>query len=310
MTPTDGHIAIIGTGLIGAGCAVVFARAGWTVRLFDRKLGAAEVAVRLVTEAAADLAEAGLIDTVVATAISARVFCAADLEACVENAVDVQESVPEKLDVKRAVFAALYPLVGPDCLIGPPTSSMPASVYTDHVACRARALLAHPVNPPHLVPLVEIVQAPWTEPESIQAVRGLLAAFGQAPIVLSREIEGFVLDRLQGVLLNEWWRLFHDGIASTDDVDTTIREGLGLRWSSMAPFETIDLNAPRGVDHAERLSPIYADIDRSRKERDSNWPRKAVCNAEAERRKLLRAEQLKARSLWRDRRLIALARHK
>ena len=128
--------------------------------------------------------------------------------------------------------------------------------------------------------------------------------------MLAREIDGFVVNRLQGALLEEAFRLVAAGAASIEDVDVAIREGLALRWSFMGPFETIDLNAPGGVrDYAERYQPIYARLFSTMQQR-VDWTGAAMDSIEAERRRRLPSEKLGERAAWRDRRLMALAAHK
>ena len=138
----------------------------------------------------------------------------------------------------------------------------------------------------------------------------LMTEVGQSPIRITREVDGFVLNRLQGALLNEAWALFEEGYASAEDIDKTVSEGLGLRWSFMGPFQTIDLNAPGGVaDYAARLSPLYHTVAQSRAE-PKPWSDKLVHDVEAERRIHLSLEDLASRREWRDRRLMALVAHK
>ncbi len=128
--------------------------------------------------------------------------------------------------------------------------------------------------------------------------------------MLKREIDGFIVNRLQGALLDEAFHLVAEGFASTEDVDVALRDGLGLRWSFMGPFETIDLNAPGGVrDYARRYQHIYARIFLSTMRR-ADWTGPAMDGIEAERRARLPAEQLGERAAWRDRRLMALVAHK
>ena len=135
-------------------------------------------------------------------------------------------------------------------------------------------------------------------------------ALGQAPIVVNREIEGFILNRLQGVLLKEAWALFDEGYASAANIDLTVSQGLGLRWSFMGPFETIDLNAPGGVDHyARRLGPLYQSIAQPRSN-PRPWSPELIERARSERRAALAKEKLPERSAWRDRRLMALVAHR
>ncbi len=124
------------------------------------------------------------------------------------------------------------------------TSAIPASRFTEGLAGRARCLVAHPVNPPHLVPIVELCGAPWTAPATIARAERVFASVGQVPIVVRRELDGFVLNRLQGALLSEAMRLVGEGYVSADDLDKTVRDGLGLRWSFLGPMATIELNAP------------------------------------------------------------------
>lgn len=133
---------------------------------------------------------------------------------------------------------------------------------------------------------------------------------GQSPVEMTREAEGFILNRLQGVLLMEAWRLVEQGLATAEDVDKTVSQGLGLRWAFMGPFETIDLNAPGGVaDYARRLGGLYQSIAAST-DQHRTWDEPLIATVEAQRRAVLPAAELSARSAWRDRRLMALALHK
>ena len=127
---------------------------------------------------------------------------------------------------------------------------------------------------------------------------------------MKREIDGFLMNRLQGALLEEAFRLVAEGYASVEDVDVGVREGLAMRWSFIGPFETIDLNAPAGVrDYAQRYQGIYERIFGSPQSR-ADWSGPVMDTIEAERRKLLPADRLAERQAWRDRRLMALAAHK
>ncbi len=195
-------------------------------------------------------------------------------------------------------------------MVGSSSSGIPASAFTEQAPRRSRFLVAHPVNPPHLIPLVELVPAPWTDPAILPWLRAMMERVGQSPIVVNREIEGFVLNRLQGALLNEAWALFDRGIASAADIDRTIAQGLGLRWEFMGPFETIDLNAPGGVaDYAQRLGPLYHSVAMDRRA-PQPWSDDLVAAVTAERRAVLALSDLPARTAWRDRELMALVAHR
>jgi 3-hydroxyacyl-CoA dehydrogenase len=303
-----GRVAIIGCGLVGRAWAIVFARAGRDVLLFDAAPGAAEAARRQIARDLASLAQQHLIDR--PEAVLARIAIAASLGSALDGASYAQESVFERLDIKKQIFADIDGVIGPDTIVGSSSSGIPASAFTEGLGCRDRCLVAHPVNPPYLIPVVELVPAPWTRPETVAAVRALMEAVDQVPVEMSREIEGFILNRLQAVLLMEAWRLVEEGYATVEDVDRTVAHGLGLRWSFMGPFETIDLNAPGGVaDYARRLGPLYQRIAASRAEHKV-WDAGLIAKVEAQRREKLPADRLVERTEWRDRRLMALAIHK
>ena len=154
------------------------------------------------------------------------------------------------------------------------------------------------------------VPAPWTDGRVVERTRALLGSAGHAPIVMKRELDGFVMNRMQGALLEEAFRLVADGYASVEDVDVGLREGLALRWSFMGPFETIDLNAPGGVrDYVQRYQQIYEGIFPSMQRR-VDWAGAVIAAVERDRRARVPETALAERQRWRDRRLMALLRHK
>jgi 3-hydroxyacyl-CoA dehydrogenase len=301
-------IAIIGSGLVGSGWAIVFARAGFTVDLYDSADGTAAVARDLIAQRLSDLKAFGLVSSV--EEVLDRVSMAPDLRSALSGAIYAQESAYEQVDVKRDLFSQIDAAIEPATLVGSSSSGIPSSAFTGHVGCRDRVLIAHPVNPPYLAPIVELVPAPWTRPDAIKAVRALMERVGQSPVEMTREVEGFLLNRLQAVLLMEAWRLVEAGLATVEDVDLTIKHGLGLRWSFMGPFETIDLNAPGGVaDYARRFGPLYQSIAASCSEQRV-WSEDLIARVEQQRREKLPAEDLGKRSAWRDRKLMELAKRR
>jgi 3-hydroxyacyl-CoA dehydrogenase len=301
-------IAIVGAGLIGRAWAIVFARAGHPVALTDVDSAALQRTHALIGERLADLKEFGLIDEA-PEQVLARITCVASLADALKDAALAQENVRETLEAKQEIFAQLDALAPADCVIASSTSWIPASKYTENLAGRGRCLVAHPTNPPYLIPLVELCPAPWTTDETVARARALYAGARQEPVTLSREIHGFLLNRVQGAVLNECFSLYAQGLASAEDIDKVLKEGLALRWSFMGPFETIDLNAPKGVvDYAER----YAASNRALAEAHLPfaWDAETLKRVEAERRVVLKEDQLEARAAWRDRRLMALMAHK
>ena len=303
-------VAIIGAGLIGRAWAISFARAGHEVALTDAQPGAVDKALAFVDGALDQLAGYDLLNGAPPPEVRARIRAAAGLAEALAGAVHVQENTPEEIEVKRAIFAELDRLAPPETVLASSTSALLASAFTESLPGRARCLVVHPINPPYLVPAVEIVPAPWTDPAVVGRTRQLLSDAGQAPFVMQREIDGFVVNRLQGALLQEAFRLVADGYASVEDVDIAIRQGLALRWSFMGPFETIDLNAPGGVhDYVQRYGGLYDGLFESQKRR-ADWRGPVLETIGAQRRARLKESELGERAVWRDRRLMALAAHK
>ncbi len=302
-------IAVVGSGLIGRSWAISFARAGHEVALWDPDPAASETAHAAIAERLPELTAHGLLEEPEA-AVLARIDVAPTLEAVLDGAGYVQENAPERLDAKCALFARLDALAAPDAILASSTSALLPSAFTEALKGRARALVAHPINPPYLIPAVEIVPAPWTDAAVVSRTATLMREAGHVPIVMAREIDGFVVNRLQGALLDEAFRLVEQGFASPDDVDAAIRDGLALRWSFMGPFETIDLNAPQGVrDYVARYGGAYARMFAAYGARP-NWEGAALDRVEAARRARLPAARLGERAAWRDRRLAALLAHR
>ena len=300
-----GTVAVVGAGLVGTGWAIVFANAGLDVALFDADSAAPGRSLALAARELAEMERLGICASV-ETAL-ARIRPCRTLEEAVSAADYVQESVLETLAAKRAVSAAIDACLPAGAIVGSSSSGIPASAFTEDLRRRDRFLVVHPVNPPHLIPLVEIVPAPWSDPSLVPLLRSFMERVGQAPIVVTREIEGFILNRLQGALLNEAWTLYGEGYGSLADIDLAVSQGLGTRWSFMGPFETIDLNAPHGIaDYAQRLAPLYRAIGASRG-MDPDWSQETIRSAAAERRSALPADRLEARGAWRNERLLALA---
>jgi len=298
-------VAIIGTGLIGRGWAAAFARAGWSVSLWDATDGAAETARTFVAATLADMASAGLVAD--AKAAAALVSVASTMKDALAGADYAQESVPERADVKRNVFLSLDSLAAPETLLASSTSTIGGSLFLSDVPGRARCIVAHPANPPHLMPVVEVAPSPWHDESTVRRACEILASIGQVPVIVKKEIEGFVLNRLQTAVVNEAVSLVANGVIEPADLDAVMKHGLGLRWALMGPFETMDMNAPSGfLDYATRFGHLYQQMGR-----DLNvaapWPQEALQRIEASRRAETPGDAVDERMRWRDRALMRLA---
>ncbi len=302
--------AVVGAGFIGRAWAISFARAGHMVALWDQDETAPGKALAYIDALLPELAALDLLNENSAADVRGRMRGVASLEEALADADYVQENTPEDLVVKRAIFARLDAGAPAGAILASSTSAILPSAFTESLAGRARCIVVHPLNPPYLIPAAEVVPAPWTEPAVVARTADILRAAGHAPIVMRRELDGFVMNRLQGALLEEAFRLVAAGYASVEDIDIGLREGLALRWSFMGPFETIDLNAPGGVrDYVERYGGLYQHLYSTMQGR-ADWNGPVLDTIEAERRKRLPSAGLAKRQAWRDRRLMALAAHK
>jgi 3-hydroxyacyl-CoA dehydrogenase len=303
-------IGIVGSGFIGRAWAISFARAGYTVALWDEAPGAVDKALGYIEMMLPDLAAVDLLRGAGAGDVRGRIQAASSLEDAVCGTIHVQENTPENVALKQKVFALLDRIAAPDTVLASSTSAILPSRFTAALAGRSRCVVVHPLNPPYLIPAAEIVPAPWTDSEVVTRTAMLLQGAGHSPIVMQRELDGFVMNRLQGALLEEAFRLVAEGYASVEDIDAGIREGLALRWSFMGPFETIDLNAPGGVrDYVERYEQVYDRVAASALPHPA-WSGPVLNRIESDRRKRLPADQLQERQAWRDRRLMSLAAYK
>lgn len=300
------QITVVGGGSIGVAFALVFARAGHPVAVYEPDAGRRAAVSAELTAKLESLHGAGLLDEEPA-AIAARVRVEAELGAAVAGAALVQECIPERLELKRDLFAELGALTGPDTVLASSSSAIPASRTAEGLAAADRILVAHPGNPPFLLPVIELVPSPQTRPAVVAAAHRLYAGAGMSPVSVAKETEGFVFNRLQGAVLREAYALVRDGVATVEDVDTVMRDGLGRRWSFMGPFETVDLNTRGGIaSHAEKMGPAYERMGAERGQHDP-WTPQLVAEVERQRRAVLPLADWEERVAWRDQHLQRLA---
>ncbi len=299
------NIAVIGAGIIGSSWAIVFARAGLRVRVFDHRpanLAAFEAGIKA---AAATLPTIARHDH---SALIAHIQVAGDLADALADADYVQECITEQVEAKTALFAKLDRLATPDAILASSTSSTGVSRFTRELAGRDRCIVVHPATPPHLLPAVEVVPAPWTPQAIVERAFQLMRAVGQKPVLIRQETPGFVMNRLQGALLIEMFRAVAAGLLSPADADTLIRDGFGLRWSFLGPLQGIDLNAPKGIaDYLARYGFMFEELARERASAGGPVLTPALIETlERAMRSDLPLDGLPARRLWRDEKIAAL----
>ncbi len=304
---SETQTAVVGAGAIGKGWAIVFAQAGYRVSVWDPDPDTLRAVPDVIAAELAELARQGLVREEPAR-IQARIRLAASLAEVVRGADHVQENGPETLASRRQTLAEIDALAEPGAVLASSTSGMPPSSFTAELPGRARCLVAHPANPPSLLPLVELCPAPWTDPAILERTQRLMTRAGRQIATMRREADGFILNRLQGALLAEAFRLVADGVVDPDEVDTVMKHGLGRRWSFMGPFETVDLNAPGGIaDFCTRYGALYEALQTQMPPR--RWDADLVGRVAAARRADLHEAEIAIRQAWRDRRLMALAVH-
>ena len=256
--PLTGPVAVIGTGVIGASWAALFLAHGLDVTAWDPAPGAEDALHRAIASHWPVLEQLGLAQG----ASPDRVRVHATPEAAVEAAAFVQENGPERLDLKRALFARLDAAAPPDTILASSSSTLLMSQVAESCTrAPERVLLGHPFNPPHLIPLVEVVGGARTSEAAIARAMAFYAAVGKRPIHLRREVRGHVANRLQAALWREALHLVREGVATVADVDAAIAHGPGLRWALLGPFLNMHLSGGPGGIAALFDKPLWAAVE-------------------------------------------------
>ena len=251
QTPVSTRIAIVGAGSMGSGLAALFARQGFAVALIDPVDGAlarADAAItRQLTAVGAEVA-----------AVRARIAPSPELAAAA-SADLVIEAAPERLELKQRLFAELDALCPPHTVFATNTSGLSINAIAQAVARRDRFVGAHFFTPADVIPLVEVVRGDATSDATIDFVMTTLRAAGKRPVLVRRDIPGFIANRIQHALAREAIALLEQGVASAADIDEVVRWSLGIRLALTGPLEQRDLN---GIDvHHAIASYLYADLE-------------------------------------------------
>jgi 3-hydroxybutyryl-CoA dehydrogenase len=260
MTPDRlPRVAVIGNGIIGHGVAEVFAAAGMAVRLVGRSAASLSAAVGRIRDSRAEFVANGLVAQADADAAIARIETGTSLDALGD--VDlVIEAVPEDMDLKLALFEKLDAVCPPAAVLAS-SSGHPASELHDRVRRKERVIAAHFWYPPQLIPLVEVCGSPQTARPVIDWTCDILRRAGKEPVIIDREIAGFIGNRIQFAALREAWSLWAAGIASAEAIDAVVRNSIGRRLGVTGPIESADLGGLDTMYHFARF--LQPTLDRT-----------------------------------------------
>jgi 3-hydroxyacyl-CoA dehydrogenase len=253
-------VAVVGAGTVGAGWAAWFALHGLEVRVYDAHEPTRQTVAATVNGHLRRLVDLGLAEA--AQAAAARLCVVESLEAAAAGADFVQESVLETYAAKKAVFSVLDACTPPETLLASSSSGLLISEIQTVMRHPERALIAHPFNPPYLIPLVELVAGPATAPDTIERARRFFSERGKQPVVLQKEVPGHLANRLAAALWREAIDLVAQGVATVEDVDTALRAGPGLRWAVMGQHMIYHLGGGQGgygyfIDHIGKAFEQY-----------------------------------------------------
>ncbi len=244
----------MGTGTIGASWATFFASKAFPVKMYDVDASILEKGVQRAKENLSTLVEYGLLDKSTLDRAIGNIHSVNNLGEMVEGADYIQESVLENYEVKKKVFQELDSLTSADVILASSSSGLLMSEIQSVTDKPERCLIAHPFNPPHLVPLVELVPGRQTDPELVQFVKGFFEGLGKIPVVLKKEAPGHIANRLAAALWRESIEIVARGIASVEDVDKALYAGPGIRWALMGQHLIYHLGGGEGgyeyfIDH-------------------------------------------------------------
>ena len=307
-------VACVGGGTIGFSWAVLFARHGLQVTIFDVSdavLGQAEAELRSAYDT---YVEVGAMTAAEATAALARITTSTDLAQAVQDADYVQESGPERYRIKREIYRDLDRLARPEAILASSTSAMLMTEIQSATTRPGRCVVAHPYNPPHIVPCVEVVPGEATSAATVETTRDFMARMGRVPIVARKECRGHIVNHMQAVLYREAMWLVGNGVATAAEIDEAFRTGPGLRLALMGPFMVGMFTSPGGLQDTmvdRKLDHSLEDDIPSRVEREApprtpenarEWAKICTAQMEAE----LADSDMQALKKWRDAKLLQI----
>ncbi|CAN0570317.1 unnamed protein product, partial [Laminaria digitata] len=231
------NIAVIGAGLMGHGIALTFARAQYAVCVYDPVADSLKTLKSRISDSLIGLGVHA--DDI--PAIIARVTLCENLSDAVTNADMVVEAAPEKLPLKQQIFADVEALAPAHCILASNTSVIPITSIMENLKDRSRALGTHWWNPPHMIPLVEVIRTQWTTDAAMDQMVSVLSGIGKHPVRVEKDVPGFIGNRLQHALWREAISLVENGVCSAEAVDSVIKSSFGRRLAVLGPLENADL---------------------------------------------------------------------
>lgn len=243
-------VAVIGAGLMGRGIAQLYALAGYPTHLYDIDDKFLASAKQILDENLTLMVDKSLITPDDKKAALARMTFTTDLKQAVQEVEFITEAIPEILELKLELFKKIEQLTNPDTIIASNTSTIPLSQMVKGITQSNRFIITHFFNPAHLVPLVEIVKNEQTSDHVIEITMNLMKEIGKKPVLLKKEVPGFIANRLQAAMVREAFHLLNEGVAEAEDIDTAITSGPGFRWAFIGPIETVDYG---GLDTWKRV---------------------------------------------------------
>ncbi len=244
------HVSVIGLGTMGHGIAQSFALAGCEVRCYDEQPSARKSLLSRIRANLRQMCDAGVIASESIEPALERISVSDSLGDTVKDAQFVTEAVREDLTVKQALFTQLESLVAPKTILASNSSSYPITRTAAQMHRPERAIVTHWFNPPHIVPLVEVVPGDRTSDETAQVTYQLLQHIGKRPVRLSKEVPGFLVNRVQIAMFREIWDLLERGVASAEEIDAAIRFSMGFRLAAIGPLAVNDF---AGLDVTGRV---------------------------------------------------------
>lgn len=302
-------IGIVGTGLIGASWAAFYISKGFTAKLYDVDESACRKGYKKAESYLRFLEDNGMLSEGNFEKAIAQMSIANSLAECVSSVDLVQESASERYEIKKEIFRQLDSETRSGTIIASSSSGLSISEIQKVMQHPRRALIAHPFNPPHLIPLVELVGGNQTDGKIIQRIKTFFEGIGKVPVVLEKEVPGYIANRLQAAVWREAIGLVLNGVASVGDVDKALSSGPGLRWALIGPNMIFHLGGGEGgieyfVDHiGTSFEKLWDDM--------TDWtsiPRDTKAHLLAGLTEMMAGKKRREIEKWRDKKLLELLR--